>query len=63
MTPPEKDYYQILGVAPTATPEQIKQAYREKAKLHHPDAKISDKHEPDVTKFRDVAEAYSVLSV
>ena len=35
--PREKEYYSILGVDKTATPEQIKEAYRSKVKLHHPD--------------------------
>lgn len=66
MTPLEKDYYHILGVQPIATPEQIKEAYRKLAKKYHPDARAvgpEDKHEPNVDKFRDVAEAYAVLSV
>lgn len=33
----EKDYYGILEIEPTSTPEQIKAAYREMAKKHHPD--------------------------
>ena len=35
--PREKDYYKVLGVTIDATPEQIKDAYRETAKKHHPD--------------------------
>jgi DnaJ-domain-containing protein 1 len=35
--PVEKEYYSILGIPPTATPEQIKEAYRTMVKLHHPD--------------------------
>lgn len=51
----------------TATPEQIKENYRKLAKKYHPDAKV-DKTErelrsPDGDKFRDVVEAYQVLSV
>ena len=59
--PREKDYYSILGVERTATPEQIKDAYRELAKRHHPD--VVGGAAPDVGKFRDVMEAYGVLSV
>lgn len=50
------DYYAILGVAKTATPEEIKKAYRKLASQHHPD-KGGDK-----TMFQQVQEAYSVLS-
>lgn len=59
--PKEKDYYKILGVDRTATPEQIKDAYRELAKKHHPD--VVGGAAPDADKFRDVMEAYGVLSV
>lgn len=66
LTPIEKDYYNILNVPTTSTPEQIKDAYRKLAKKYHPDVRTAstvEQHEPDVDKFRDVAEAYSVLSV
>jgi DnaJ-class molecular chaperone len=51
-----KDYYSILGVARTATDEEIKKAYRRLASQHHPD-KGGDK-----AQFQAVQEAYSVLS-
>ena len=41
----EKDYYNILDVPSTATPEQIKEKYRQLAKQYHPDAKSLDKSE------------------
>ena len=65
ITPLDKDYYDILDIPSTATPEQIKNAYREQAKKYHPDVRMSetDGHEPDAQKFKEVAEAYSVLSV
>ena len=66
MTPIEKDYYNILELNATATPEQIKEAYRRLAKKFHPDVRTSsptEVHEPNPDKFRDVAEAYAVLSV
>jgi DnaJ-class molecular chaperone len=62
----EKDYYSILGIPATSTPEQIKDAYRSLVKKFHPDARAVSKgvaHEPNVEKFRNVVEAYSVLSV
>ena len=63
---PKKDYYAILGLSHTATIEEVKKAYRTLAKKYHPD--VSSK--PDTSsekvlaleKFRDVAEAYAVLS-
>ena len=66
LTTIEKDYYSILEIPSTSTPEQIKDAYRKQVKRYHPDARAaskSDKYEPNISKFRDVAEAYQVLSV
>jgi len=57
----EKDYYSILEVPSSATPEDIKGAYRELAKKYHPDVRAQspgEVHDPDVEKFRDVVEAY-----
>lgn len=62
----QKDYYAILGLPNTATPEQIKESYRALAKRHHPDVRRGEAEgavDPDVEKFRDVVEAYQVLSV
>src|SRR5262245_34562284 len=55
-----KDYYEVLGVARDATPDQIKKAYRKKALEHHPDKNPGDKAAEE--KFKAAAEAYSVLS-
>ena len=55
-----KDYYQILGVTKTATDKEIKAAYRKLARQHHPDVNPGDKTAED--KFKDVGEAYEVLS-
>jgi len=55
-----KDYYSVLGVDRNASEEQIKKAYRKKAKEFHP-----DKNQGDATaeaKFKEAAEAYEVLS-
>ena len=55
----QKDYYKILGVAPTASLQEIKTAYRQLAQKHHPDvATDSD----SVILFAEINEAYEVLS-
>lgn len=55
-----KDYYKILGVPKTATEKEIKAAYRSLARKFHPDVNPGDKTAED--KFKDVGEAYDVLS-
>ena len=50
--PTEKDYYKILAVDATATPEQIKAAYREMAKKFHPDVVGASQGNAD--RFRDI---------
>lgn len=59
-----KDFYEVLGIPKNATEDQIKTAYRNLAKKYHPDVNIdgSDKYQPSVQKFREIAEAYAVLS-
>lgn len=54
-----KDYYEILGVDKKATEAQIKSAYRKLAKKYHPDV---DKSPSAQEKFKDINEAYEVLS-
>ena len=56
----KRDYYEILGIEKSATPEQIKKAYRKKAIKYHPDKNPGDKEAED--NFKDAAEAYEVLS-
>jgi len=56
----KRDYYEILGVTRTSTEVEIKKAYRAKALEHHPDKNPDDHTAED--KFKEAAEAYSVLS-
>ena len=56
----KRDYYEVLGVEKTATADEIKKAYRKKAIQYHPDKNPGDKEAEE--KFKEAAEAYSVLS-
>lgn len=58
---PQKDYYEILGVSKEATPEEIRKAYKRLALKWHPDKHVDDKKEAE-EKFKEINEAYSVLS-
>jgi len=54
----KRDYYSVLGVDRTATENDIKRAFRELARQHHPDINPHDEGE----RFREINEAYAVLS-
>ncbi len=56
----KRDYYEVLGVTRTSTEVEIKRAYRTLAVKHHPDKNPDDPTAED--KFKEAAEAYSVLS-
>ena len=56
----KRDYYEVLGVAQSATDGEIKKAYRRLAMKHHPDRNPDDKHSEQ--RFKEASEAYEVLS-
>jgi len=55
-----KDYYKVLGISKSASPEEIKKAYRKLALKYHPDQNQGNKSAED--KFKEISEAYAVLS-
>uniref|UniRef100_A0A3P8XHE7 J domain-containing protein n=1 Tax=Esox lucius TaxID=8010 RepID=A0A3P8XHE7_ESOLU len=60
-----KDYYKVLGVGKNATEDEIKKAYRKRALMHHPDrhsAATSEVQKEEEKKFKEVGEAFTVLS-
>ena len=56
----KRDYYEVLGVSKNADENAIKKAYRKLAKKYHPDTNSGDADAEK--KFKEVTEAYSVLS-
>ncbi len=59
-TTTNKDYYGTLGVKKTATPEEIRKAFRKAARRYHPDVNPGDKRAEE--KFKEISEANDVLS-
>ncbi len=55
----KRDFYDVLGVARNATPEELKKAYRKLAMKHHPDRNPGDKDSEG--KFKEIKEAYETL--
>src|ERR1041384_1871258 len=55
-----KDYYKVLGVERNASEEDIRKAYRNLAKQHHPDRNPNNKQAEE--RFKEINEAYQVLS-
>src|SRR6059058_254691 len=62
MSVTKRDYYEILGVARTASGEEIKRAYRRLAMKYHPDRNNGEGAAEAELKFKECAEAYEVLS-
>ena len=58
----KRDYYEILGVGKTASVDDIKKAYRELAMKHHPDRVGAEQKKEAEEKFKEISEAYAVLS-
>ena len=55
----KQDFYETLGVSKSASPEELKRAYRKLAMQHHPDRNAGDKNAEQ--KFKDLNEAYDIL--
>jgi molecular chaperone DnaJ len=55
----KQDFYEVLGVAKSASADELKRAYRKLAMQYHPDRNSGDKHAEQ--KFKDISEAYDVL--
>jgi molecular chaperone DnaJ len=58
----EKDYYKTLGVPKTAKTAEIKKAYRDLARKYHPDANANKGNADAGERFKEITEAYNVLS-
>src|SRR5205085_3752777 len=56
----KRDYYEVLGIPRTATADEIKRAHRKLVRQYHPDVNKNNKQAEE--KFKEVQEAYDVLS-
>ena len=57
----KRDYYEVLGVGPNAGSDEVKSAFRKAALQWHPDRNPQNKTQAE-ERFREIAEAYQVLS-
>jgi curved DNA-binding protein len=57
-----RDYYEVLGVPRAASADDIKRAYRQLARKHHPDLQPAAERSRAAERFKDINEAYEVLS-
>ncbi|MFH1782296.1 MAG: molecular chaperone DnaJ [Candidatus Omnitrophota bacterium] len=58
----KRDYYEILGIEKSVSVDDVKKAYRSLALKHHPDRVEPDKKKEAEARFKDISEAYAVLS-
>jgi molecular chaperone DnaJ len=58
----QRDYYEILGIAKSSSMDEIKKAYRQLVMQFHPDRVSSEKKKEAEAKFKEISEAYAVLS-
>ena len=57
-----RDYYEVLGVPRTASAAEIKRMYRQLARKHHPDLQPVTERAKAAERFKELNEAYEVLS-
>jgi len=55
----QRDYYEVLGVSSSASPDELKKQYRRLARKYHPDTNKSDPGAAE--RFKEISEAYSIL--